>query len=461
MAEQGEVTMRTKRSRLIVLVVLGEIIVGLGAIVWRISGTAAPEANLKRLSASTAADIQRLQLQVRSNSLAAWLELGEAYLAYGYFPQAEACLRRAVLLAPENFPAVYAHAYALERLCQLPQAIAEFQLAASLSRGESFSNCWYHIGLCYLKQEKVDAAETAFLQAGEKYAPALHARARILIRNGRTHDALELIETLRRKLALDIQTEMLAHQAYRQLQDAFRMAQSAERAERSFPKLRLADHWEYLHPIRTRYGLMAKHRVSQDLMEQGKSHHAAADFQKMLDEEPPDFTDGMFEQGVRLSLVTGRVDIAEQILRRFQKRMALSPPALHLWGDVMATVGNLEEATQVWEKANQLLPDEESFRSLAAVYSEAGDTAQVEQNKGFAALHTGIVAYRQNQLDVAMTQLGQAKKVLPQECQIEYYFGEINFAKGELERAREAFHACLKINPDYERARERLDSLAK
>ncbi|MEK6261566.1 MAG: tetratricopeptide repeat protein [Planctomycetota bacterium] len=438
-----------------------ELALGLGAIRWRLSVAVAPAVNLGRLPASTAADVRRLQQRVGTDRPAAWLELGEAYLAYGYFPQAEACLRRAANLTPHSFAAVYGHAYSLDRLCRLPEAEIRFRTAVAMTNGKAASNCWYHIGLNHLRREDAPQAEQAFLRAGDRHAPAVHARARLLIRSDRNDEALVQIEALRRELTLDIQTEMLAVQAMRALKNPVELARAAERADRSQERLRLSDHWEYLHPIRSRYGLMAQYSRARALTEQGKFPEAAQVFQSMLNSDAPEYSEGMFEQGVRLCLRARQSDDALDVLSRFQKRMLLTPSALHLWGDALGSVGRLDEAIKTWEYANRLLPDGQSYRSLSAAHARVGNPSQAERDLDLAALFQGIGAYRDNELEAALTELERAQRALKDDARPSFYLGETHFALSQYDKARAAYQRCIDLDPDHGRALERLDQLPK
>lgn len=438
-----------------------EFLLGIAAIGWRMSRPAPPAANLSRLPAATAADLRRLQQRVATDRPAAWTELGEAFLAYGYFPEAEACLRRAAMQAPRSFAAVYAHAWSLDRLCRLPEAEAQFQAAAALTAGETAGNCWYHIGLNHLRRDDVPQAEQAFVQAGDRYAPAVYALARLHVRSGNNPAALVLIEKLRRDVPLDIATEMLAAQVFRELKNPVAAVRAAERAERSQRQLKLSDHLDYLQPIRSRYGLMARYESVQPLMKHGRMQQAAQAFRSALNGDAPEFTEGMFERGAHLSLMAGQPEAAFELLTRLQQRSSLSPPARHLFGDVLASMGRVEEAVQAWESANRLLPDPLSYRSLADARSQAGQAVSAERDLASSALFKGIESYRANELETAIRELEQARQVLKDDPRPSYYLGETWLGLSQLENARAAWRHCVELDPDHGRALERLEQLPK
>lgn len=448
------------RGALVALLAV-ELALGLCAMAWRLSRAAPPPVNLGRLPASTAADIRRLQQRVVTDRPAAWLELGEAYLAYGYFPPAEACLKRAAMLTPRSFAALYAHAYSLDRLGRLPEAEAQFRAAAALTKDEAASNCWYHIGLSHLRREDAQQAEQAFVRAGERYAPAVHARARLLIRSRKSSEALVLIAALRHELSLDIQTEMLAVRAFRELNDSVEMNRAAERAERSTERLRLSDHWEYLHPIRCRYGLMARSAQARAMAEQGNFDAAAQTLKSVLDSESPNDTEGMSEQGARLCMIAGQGNAAIGILTRFQQRMSLPPSAMHLLGDALASAGRIQDAVPMWEAANRRRPDDQSYRQLSAVHAQMNHESQAARDLGWAALIAGMGAYRANQLPVAGQELETARRILKDDARPAFYLGEIAWGSSKIDQARTAYRRCIELDPDHGRALERLEQLPK
>lgn len=433
-----------------------EFVLGAVAIGWRLTRPACPHANLERLPLSTAADIRRLQQQVRTDRTAAWTELGQAYLAYGYFPQAEACLKRAAMLAPRDFAAVYGQAYSLDRMGRLTEAEAQFRTAAELTRDEQAANCWYHIGVCRLRRDDPQQAERAFLRADDRYAPAVHARAKLLIRSGNTAQALELIDLLRIHVPLDIQTEMLAVQAWRERGDPAEMSRAAERAERSRLQLQLADHWEFLYPIRSRYGLMAELVRARALTEQAQLSEAARLYATLLAKERPDDTEEMLERAAHLHLRAGQGNEAIEILSQLQKRMSLPPSAMHLLGDSLKAAGPIDDAVAMWESANRLRPDSRSYRLLSAAHRQMNNDSQAERDLGLAALASGMEAYRANQLQVALKELQHARQILTDDAQPLFYLGETCRALGQLDSARDAFENCIKLDPDHGRALERL-----
>ena len=110
-----------------------------------------------------------------------WAALGEVYLVTGFFPEAEACLREAAALAPQSADVVFKHAYALEHLGRLEEAIAEYEAAVRLNHPRA-ADCWYYVGKNHLRREQAGPAMAAFEQAralpGARYELArLQARA--------------------------------------------------------------------------------------------------------------------------------------------------------------------------------------------------------------------------------------------------------------------------------------------
>jgi len=445
---------------LFLLVIAIELLAGISALVFKSAPPQVPEVNLSRLPDSTAAAIQQLQRQAETGTAAAWQELGEAYLAYGYFPAAEASLRYAVTLAPQSFSTVYAHAYSLDRLCRLPEAEAQLTAAAMLTGGRPEGNCWYHIGLSHLRREDAEQAERGFRRARD-YPPAVHARARLMIRNGQSAGALPLLESLRTELPLDIQTEMLAVQASREQGELIALVQAAERAERSQQRLSLSDHWEYLQPIRNRYGMMARFARSMSLMSEGKGGQAADEYRALLDSEGPEYTDGMFEQGARLLLLAGQSDQALTILTRFQSRLSLSPGARHLLGDALANRHRIDEAIAQWESGNRLRPDDLVYQSLATVHRQQGEGGRADTELGLAALYGGVAAYRANSLSTAREELAKASRIFPKDPRPWFYLAEIELASLQIEKACALYQCCLEIDPNHGRAAERLSILRK
>lgn len=446
--------------RILVWVVAAEVIAAGVAIGWKLSRPAAPRVNLARMPVSTAADIERLQRAVWNDRQPAWFELGEAYLAFGYFAEAELCLRRSAELAPRQTAALFAHACSLDRLGRLPESSSRFAAAAALETGEKQGNCRYHIGRNHLRAEQLNEALEMFESAGN-YPPAVHERARLMVRQGQAKSALALVEDLRARYPLDVKVEMLAARTYRELQNPAETAVALLKSERSQSNLRVPNSADYLHSIRTRYGLTGRLNGASQLLDQKDLQAAARQFQSVVDSNPPEFLESVYLTGVRLHLGCNQISEAADLLVSFRKRLAPSAVAWRILGNLFASRGAIAEARQAWNAANALVPDAPIFQALSEFSAREGDEARARFEIGQARLHDGIGLFRSNRLNEAVAALQAAAELLPDDSLPWFYLGETRRALLEPEAAQADYRKAVEINPDEGRALERLALPAK
>src|SRR5258708_5158358 len=94
----------------------------------------------------TARDLRALPGGYLFDSVAKWRELGDSYMAFGFFAKADACLRRAAQNDPQSLELAFHHGYCLERLGHLDEARQVFR---SLVEGRSSplsQKAWYRLG---------------------------------------------------------------------------------------------------------------------------------------------------------------------------------------------------------------------------------------------------------------------------------------------------------------------------
>ncbi len=446
----------TRIRGLLVLLVLAEL-VGTGVFIgWHGSRPSPPTPDLSRLPLSTAADLKRLQEAARTARPDAWRELGEAFLAYGYFVEAEVCLQHAATRDSNNFAAAYGWAYSLDRMGRTREAHHRFQVAARLAGPDMFRSCLYQQARNHLRDEDAAAAERAFALV-DKFPPADYQRARLLVSLGRAAEAASLIARLENAYSGDLNVRLLAMQANRSAGNHAAAAEHADRAERSFSQLRMSDHWVYLHPIRSRYGLHAALARVEAANDAKQLIDAALQFEAIVQQTDPEYLLDKLAVGADLELRAGRPDQALRLLQMLGERMAIPPTALHLLGDALSGVGQTQKARAAWEHANRLRPRAESHARLVSLFEQEGDSARAERERGLVKLAAGIQAFRQNQLTLALQLLEQAVKSAPLEARAWFYLGEVRRLLSQPKAAIDAYQRCVALSPHHGRALARLE----
>jgi len=436
-----------------------ELLAAMALIGWRLTRSAPPEANLSRLPTTTATELRVLQARVWSDSAARWQELGEAYLAFGYFAEAEPCLRLAVERSPEQSTAVFAHACSLERLGRLAEANEQFAKAATLDHGRQAQTCHSRIARNCLRLDDVPNAEAAIAKAPALLAARVE-RARLLVRTGRARDALPILNGLREDNELEVRTEMIAVQAFRELGRPRDAATAAERAERAVDRFRVADHGAQLQPIRARYGLAAVMSRAEQLDRAGRPAEAAAQFDRALANASWDVLEPWIATAARLDMMALRYEAALEKLDRLATRMDVSPPARLIWGAVLAETDQLDRAIEQWRQASAAQPTAQLHRALAQGLLARGNSDEARRERSTARLQQAIDYYHANDLANALSELEATRSELPDEPRMWYYLGVVFAAMDQPVRAHNAFSRCLTLDPLYGRARYRVTLLA-
>jgi hypothetical protein len=104
------------------LVLAAEVVAGGVVAARRIGPPVAPVPDLSFVDPLTADELRSQAAACETADQ--WGRLGESYVATGYFPEGEACLRRATALAPTDATLRFKHAFALERIGRLEEANA-------------------------------------------------------------------------------------------------------------------------------------------------------------------------------------------------------------------------------------------------------------------------------------------------------------------------------------------------
>ena len=152
----------TRFQWLLVGAIVAELLVAGYVIVGRVNRPVPPQPDLRSADAITAAELRTLSENCQNAG--DWAKLGEAYLATGYFPEGEACMRKANELDRVNSDYQFKHAFALDRLGMIEDANRQYESAVRTHSRKG--DCWYYIGRNYLRQEKAGPAAEAFARAG-------------------------------------------------------------------------------------------------------------------------------------------------------------------------------------------------------------------------------------------------------------------------------------------------------
>jgi len=427
-----------------------ELLAGGAAIGWRLSRPTPPEVNWSRLDPATAEDLQELRSRVGRSS-ANWLQLGEAYLAFGFLPEAEATLAEALSLEPDSFDIRYARGYTLQRLGRLDEAIDQLQLAAQVAPAVKESTCWYHIGRCQLRKEATKEAEPAF-RRHPNFPPSAFQRAKILVRSDRANEALPILDELDRRFPGSLQPRQLRALAEAALKRPEDPAQVRRLIEAAPEKIQLTDHHQFLGPTRFRYGAGAKVSALQGLRSKGQDKLAAAGFLELMGSLNAEDRHKIAPMLADLELRLQQPEITERLLNEYFESAAVTPNTLMLLGDSQTMQRNWDQAMEIYQRVLQMRPGSEIHRRLALCFERVKDEEKARSHTARALCYEGIEAFRRNELPEAAAALNEAVRLDSSQHLAWFYLGEVESSGGNRLMGRQAYEQCLKLQPNFGRA---------
>jgi tetratricopeptide (TPR) repeat protein len=438
-----------------VTVIALELVAAAALAGWRLTRSRPPELNLTRLPPSTANALESLRQQVWKDGGAAWLELGEASLAFGYCAEGEACLREAVARLPDHYTAVFMHACSLERVGRLEEANRQFKSAAALGGRRESQICLSHIGRNCLRQGDVPGGRGGLTACPDLPAAQVEL-ARLLARTGRAAEALPILTPLRRGSSLDVRTEMVAVQVFRELGRSKEAAEAAERADRAMGHFRIANPLDVLEPIRARYGLNAILARGAQFDRANDTVAAARIFDEVYEATPVEFLEMMIQTGARMDLQNHHAEAALAKYDALSQRMDLHPDVRQVWGSALAEAGQMDKALKQWRRALAAQPTAMLHRLLGDALAAQGDADAARREHLAARLQQAVDHYRSNQLAPAVAELDSLSRESPDNPRLFLYRGLVYSAMGRAASAEEDFRKCLEIDPFNGKARDHL-----
>ncbi|MSR57175.1 MAG: tetratricopeptide repeat protein [Planctomycetaceae bacterium] len=393
---------------------------------------------------------------------AKWRRLGEAYLVYGYFSKADACLRRGVADDPAAIEVAIAHGFVLERLGQIEEAAEVFRRAALRSKGPLAATAWHHVGRNHLRLEQPDPALQAFERAGDDHFPSVYQRAKWLIREGRALEAQPLLSHLADNFPNDLHVWQLQATAAAQLGQAGQVAAARDALELAVPDLELDDLDSYFKPIRERFGLARGIEAAVRQQHAGK-RGLAADLMEQLVHDDPLWENSyllLLQDAASMQVQAGNFEAAAPLLDR--QINAQGFPTAIAWealADVELSRDREQPAWQALQHAERMLPNPNLHFKMAELAKRLGDDAAYDRHLCRAGLLVSVGLLRSNRLEEARRSLRGVLTLDPNMSDAWYFVGETESRLGQIAQARAAYRRCLTVDPDHGRAQIALDRL--
>jgi tetratricopeptide (TPR) repeat protein len=440
----------TRTHAALIGVIAAELAVGGYLVIDRAGRSAAPLPDLAHVDPIAAGDIRAAAADCRTP--AQWAGLGELYLATGYFPEAEACYRRAAELAPADPDAMFKHGFALERLGRLEDASAAYESAAGRGHRRA-ADCWYYVGRNHLRLDRPGPAAEAFARAGDLPA-ARYELARLHARAGRPADAEAEVARLVVKHPDAYPLTSLRYRLALARDDrpaADGLADQFSRQRGRLPNPFDAE-VDWLLGVEDRAGRRRVFREGIGSIQAGRFADAERNLRDALDAGwGPDVADRLAEA----VFLRGRQAEAADVLAEATDR---GGPAHHLlWrlGEAYGATGQPDKALAAWERGARLATGpgaKDLWGDLGALYEQLRKPERAKAYLARAALAAGVDALDAGRAGDAAAALGQAVGYDPGLADAWYYLGEAARVQGRPADARASYGRCLQINPDHGRA---------
>ncbi len=447
----------TRPQWLLLTLITVEVALG-GYLLWRHLQLTPPRPDFTAVDPITADEIRdRID---RCRTPEDWAELGEVFLATGYFPEAEACLREASARAPTRTEFAFKHAFTLERLGLLHEANSRY--AEVIVRGHRRrADAWYYAGKNHLRLSDTAAAATAFDQAGD-LPGARYERALLAADAEQTKEA----ETLARRLADEFPDAYppvsLLYRLALVRKDgpaADRLADQFARRPRPLPTP-FDTEVDWVFAVADRVGQNGLFHEAGRLVQAGRIGDAEMKLRAALAAGwNPEIADKLAD----VLYNTDRRQEAMEHLNEVITRGRATWDRLWRQGQMLAAQGRPAEAWAAWQRAARVATGP-GARELWQELAKQADHASVHE-EGVRFQNRALVAEGMRELDLgrpeaAVKAAGQAVEIAPGQAHAWFYLGEANRAAGRLAEARSAYEKCLQIDPDHGRARRALRFLA-
>jgi tetratricopeptide (TPR) repeat protein len=445
---------------ILLLLIGAELVVGAVMLLRHVSQPVPPLPQVELFDPLTADQLRARRDRVRPHIAADWAELAELYLAHGFYPESEACLRRANELAPRDARLRGRWAFCLSRLGQMEPAIERFEQAVALGHPEP-AELWYFAGRDYLRLEQTEPARQAFLLAQELPA-AQYELAKLEIRDGHPDQAAARLERLQRRYPEAFAPHWLRSRAELQRDDrvaadvfARRAAEAGERLPTPFDRQServIAVNRDF---GRSRLQEDAKRMIDRDqlgparrLLEQMQRAQWTSEAADLLADV--EFSEGRPEEARKL---------LDEVLRR-------DGPTLHgLWryGDALQEIGQESQAASAWRHAVTLGPAGEAqglMVKLSQYHEQLGELDEARRWKARFYYAAGATLLRRGEPGPARASLEESLRSDDQNADAWFYLGECQRLLGVPVQAQRAYERCLALRPEHGRAQTELARIA-
>ena len=441
---------------ILILVILVEIAAGGFLLLRSESHITAPLPALSETDPATGRELTALAGQC--STAEDWRLLADKYMATGFLPEAEACLRQAHHMQPEDPQTLFARAFCLSRVGRIRESLDGFQRALELGF-ERPEDCWFFIGRNYLRQDDPDKALQAFSQAAE-FSPIQLEIARLHFRRGEAEQAEQYLTKVLRTHPHAIQPNALGFQIARDKGNRSKAGYFSDQMEFASDPLEhpFAHQWQRLDRVRNGLPPERLYSKAQAAGERQPDTTAATLQQAMENRWEPRLGDLMAFIEIRRGRPEEAVGWMQKVVQE------AGPSTSNLWhlGEALQQAGKTEAAQKAWLRADAMASLEDRvglLHKLAKSYEGPALTSDYMRYQAAFKHNYGVGLYWKRKWNEAIGHLRFAAEHGSSPAHSWYYLGEAFRALGDPEKARKAYLECLERDPEHGRAHARLDRL--
>jgi len=447
-----------RRRRLILLIVLlGIDVVVFGWCILERTGRPAPPRPPAKgmVDSETARDFQRLWVLAENPGPGDLLALGQAYAVYGFFPEADQCLERAIALEPPSADNLFWSGLVLNRLGQTARSTERLLEAARLDP-DRVDECRYIAARNHLRDDSLAQAEDEVRQIGPDHLAGQYLLAYLLVHTDRSTEAMPILDGLIARFA-DIhrlyQLRARAEELLGNDEAARRDRETAERVPESIATDAVADH---LGERSYEFGLESRIVAAGRLNTPGNLEALANELTTILSIS---YRPRIARLLARIELRRGRSEAAVTLLEQLIRRDGATSDTLIELGLAMDAAGHDPiQVFLVFQQALQYQLGPEICRLMAPFIKERYEAADVDRLAALQKHAEGLQAFRENRLDQAVTLFEAAAPIAHQEqAESNFFLGECLWHLDRREAALEAYRRCLELRPHHGRAADRIE----
>jgi tetratricopeptide (TPR) repeat protein len=411
----------------------------------------------------TAEVIQQVEKQLDVKSPVSWKELAGYYRAYGLFPQALVCYEAAQDLAPHDWSNLYRWALCLDLVGKTSEAISCYQQILkkaptyTIETQKLGTHCWLNIGQDYLRQENTTEAGKALRNALD-LPKARVLLARILIREGHAQEAITIVEPVESQQPGTIDGHLLhawAEDALGHPDKARDLYNLTDRCQGQLSKSDPIFRQEVLQ-LRNEMPSEAWHQKALQLDAQGNLAEAQVWSKKALDVF---WTEPRQQELAKLAFKSKNFQEAIRLAQECIDRVGASAETLDIIGVSAYSLSDFNAAREAWQEALLYEPTSNLYHKLAGLARREGNSQAAARNMGLGEYMDGKQAYNINDLANARSHLEKAATALPDHYLTWFYLAETRRLQNDKQGAVSGYQECLRINPDFGRARRALAAL--